>query len=69
MVTAVFNFAFFFLSLMQTQIEPKTGPLSGGILLTIMGSNLGIKAEDVKNITVADKECVFKEEFYSVSTR
>uniref|UniRef100_A0A8C0BYU7 Plexin-B2 n=1 Tax=Buteo japonicus TaxID=224669 RepID=A0A8C0BYU7_9AVES len=51
-----------------TRIEPKTGPLSGGILLTIMGSNLGIKAEDVKNITVADKECIFKEEFYSVST-
>uniref|UniRef100_A0A8C3LXN1 Plexin-B2 n=1 Tax=Chrysolophus pictus TaxID=9089 RepID=A0A8C3LXN1_CHRPC len=52
-----------------TRIEPKTGPLDGGILLTIMGSNLGIKAEDVKNITVADKECIFKEEFYSVSTR
>ncbi|XP_068787709.1 plexin-B2 [Struthio camelus] len=52
-----------------THIEPKTGPLSGGILLTIMGSNLGIKAEDVKNITVADQECLFKEEFYSVSTR
>uniref|UniRef100_A0A669P209 Plexin B2 n=1 Tax=Phasianus colchicus TaxID=9054 RepID=A0A669P209_PHACC len=51
-----------------TRIEPKTGPLDGGILLTIMGSNLGIKAEDVKNITVADKECIFKEEFYSVST-
>lgn len=48
---------------MQTQIEPKTGPLNGGILLTIMGSNLGITAEDVKNITVADEECVFKEEF------
>ncbi|XP_025936353.1 plexin-B2 isoform X2 [Apteryx rowi] len=52
-----------------THIEPKTGPLSGGILLTIMGSNLGIKAEDVKNITVVDQECLFKEEFYSVSTR
>ncbi|KAM6306906.1 LOW QUALITY PROTEIN: plexin-B2-like [Podargus strigoides] len=52
-----------------TRIEPKTGPLSGGILLTIMGSNLGITAEDVKNVTVADKECLFKEEFYSVSTR
>ncbi|NXU84730.1 PLXB2 protein, partial [Xiphorhynchus elegans] len=52
-----------------TRIEPKTGPLSGGILLTILGSNLGIKAEDVENIMVADKECIFKEEFYSVSTR
>uniref|UniRef100_A0A8C3I8V6 Plexin B2 n=1 Tax=Chrysemys picta bellii TaxID=8478 RepID=A0A8C3I8V6_CHRPI len=52
-----------------TRIEPKTGPLSGGILLTIMGSNLGIKAEDVKSITVAGTECLFREEFYSVSTR
>uniref|UniRef100_A0A8C3S3G2 Plexin B2 n=1 Tax=Chelydra serpentina TaxID=8475 RepID=A0A8C3S3G2_CHESE len=52
-----------------TRIEPKTGPLSGGVLLTIIGSNLGIKAEDVKNITVAGTECLFKEEFYSVSTR
>uniref|UniRef100_A0A452H9J0 IPT/TIG domain-containing protein n=1 Tax=Gopherus agassizii TaxID=38772 RepID=A0A452H9J0_9SAUR len=52
-----------------TRIEPKTGPLSGGILLTIMGSNLGIKAEDVKSITVAGTECLFKEDFYSVSIR
>nr|XP_006122669.1 plexin-B2 [Pelodiscus sinensis]XP_006122670.1 plexin-B2 [Pelodiscus sinensis]XP_006122671.1 plexin-B2 [Pelodiscus sinensis]XP_006122672.1 plexin-B2 [Pelodiscus sinensis]XP_006122674.1 plexin-B2 [Pelodiscus sinensis]XP_006122675.1 plexin-B2 [Pelodiscus sinensis]XP_014428880.1 plexin-B2 [Pelodiscus sinensis] len=52
-----------------TRIEPKTGPLTGGILLTIIGSNLGIKAGDVKNITVAGTECIFKEEFYSVSTR
>ncbi|XP_074871427.1 plexin-B2 isoform X2 [Carettochelys insculpta] len=50
-------------------IEPTTGPLSGGILLTIMGSNLGIKAEDVKSITVAGTECMFRKEFYSVSTR
>ncbi|XP_053109214.1 plexin-B2 isoform X2 [Hemicordylus capensis] len=52
-----------------TQIKPKNGPLSGGILLTIMGSNLGIKAEDVKSIMVANTECIFKEEFYSVSTK
>ncbi|XP_067420426.1 plexin-B2 isoform X2 [Emydura macquarii macquarii] len=52
-----------------TQFEPETGPLSGGILLTIVGSNLGIKAEDVKSITVAGTECLFREEFYSVSTR
>uniref|UniRef100_A0A803TVH2 Plexin B2 n=1 Tax=Anolis carolinensis TaxID=28377 RepID=A0A803TVH2_ANOCA len=51
-----------------TQIEPKNGPLSGGILLTIMGSNLGITAMDVKNIMVADTPCIFREEFYSVST-
>uniref|UniRef100_A0A8D2LM27 Plexin B2 n=1 Tax=Varanus komodoensis TaxID=61221 RepID=A0A8D2LM27_VARKO len=52
-----------------TEIEPKNGPLSGGILVTIRGSNLGIKAEDVENIMVAGTECIFREEFYSVSTR
>ncbi|XP_019399008.1 PREDICTED: plexin-B2 [Crocodylus porosus] len=52
-----------------THIQPETGPLSGGILLTIMGSNLGITADDVKSITVAGVECIFKKEFYSVSTR
>ncbi|KAG8142823.1 hypothetical protein E2320_006013, partial [Naja naja] len=52
-----------------TQIEPKNGPLSGGILLTIRGSNLGINAEDVKEIMVANTECQFRKEFYSVSTK
>ncbi|XP_032076613.1 plexin-B2 isoform X1 [Thamnophis elegans] len=52
-----------------TQIEPKNGPLSGGILLTIRGSNLGVKAEDVKEIMVADTECQFRKELYSVSTK
>ncbi|XP_034984269.2 plexin-B2 isoform X2 [Zootoca vivipara] len=52
-----------------TMIEPNNGPLSGGILLTIMGSNLGINAEDVKSITVAGTECIFREQFYSVSTK
>lgn len=52
-----------------TQIEPKNGPLSGGILLTIMGSNLGITAEDVGKLTVAGTSCTFRKELYSVSTR
>ncbi|KAL8221162.1 UNVERIFIED_CONTAM: hypothetical protein K2H54_060256 [Gekko kuhli] len=34
-----------------------------------MGSNLGIRAEDVTNIMVAGTNCKFKEEFYSVSTK
>ncbi|XP_062990148.1 plexin-B2 isoform X2 [Elgaria multicarinata webbii] len=52
-----------------TQIEPKNGPLGGGILVTIKGSNLGVKAEDVENIIVAGTDCSFREELYSVSTR
>nr|XP_033815623.1 plexin-B2 isoform X2 [Geotrypetes seraphini]XP_033815624.1 plexin-B2 isoform X2 [Geotrypetes seraphini] len=52
-----------------TSIEPTTGPLLGGIQLTIRGSNLGIRAEDVTSISVRDIPCIFKEEFYSVSTR
>ncbi|XP_030073029.1 plexin-B2 [Microcaecilia unicolor] len=52
-----------------TGIEPTTGPLLGGILLTIKGSNLGIQAEDVTGIFVGNTPCEFKEEFYSVSTR
>uniref|UniRef100_A0A667Z509 Plexin b2a, tandem duplicate 1 n=1 Tax=Myripristis murdjan TaxID=586833 RepID=A0A667Z509_9TELE len=36
-----------------TDIIPRFGPLNGRISVTIKGSNLGIKREDVKKITVA----------------
>ncbi|KAM4676291.1 plexin-B2 isoform 1-T2 [Discoglossus pictus] len=52
-----------------TDFEPKAAPLKGGILLTIKGSNLGIAPTDVEGINVAGVNCIFKEEFYSVSTR
>ncbi|KAM9311722.1 plexin-B2 [Gastrophryne carolinensis] len=52
-----------------TDFQPKAAPLNGGILLTIIGSNLGITKDDVEEIKVADVTCTFKEEFYSVSTR
>ncbi|KAG8517997.1 Plexin-B2 [Galemys pyrenaicus] len=52
-----------------TKIQPKTGPLGGGIRITILGSDLGVKADDVKSITVAGRNCVFQPELYSVSTR
>ncbi|KAM3925322.1 plexin-B2 [Leptodactylus fuscus] len=48
---------------------PKAAPLNGGILLTIMGSNLGITSKDVEEIKVAGVNCTFKPESYSVSTR
>lgn len=51
------------------QIQPETGPLGGGILVTIHGSNLGVKADDVKKITVAGQDCAFEPRGYSVSTR
>lgn len=51
------------------QIQPQTGPLGGGIRITILGSNLGVKADDVKSVAVAGRNCAFKPERYSVSTR
>ncbi|KAM8974568.1 plexin-B2 isoform 2-T2 [Pelodytes ibericus] len=52
-----------------TDFEPKAAPLKGGILLTIMGSNLGVTPKDVEEIKVAATPCTFVEELYSVSTR
>lgn len=52
-----------------TKIQPETGPLGGGIRVTIHGSNLGIRADDVQRVTVAGQDCVFEPELYSVSTR
>ncbi|KAM5170392.1 plexin-B2 isoform 1-T2 [Mantella aurantiaca] len=52
-----------------TDFQPKAAPLDGGILLTIIGSNLGIKSEDVEDIIVADVNCAFRPDKYSVSTR
>uniref|UniRef100_A0A8B9L769 Plexin B2 n=1 Tax=Astyanax mexicanus TaxID=7994 RepID=A0A8B9L769_ASTMX len=51
-----------------TDIVPRYGPMNGSILVTIKGSNLGIKKEDIKRITVAGMPCVHKAEKYSVST-
>ena len=55
--------------LCQFQIQPETGPLGGGIRVTILGSNLGVRADDVKRVTVAGQNCAFEPERYSVSTR
>ncbi|XP_029017170.1 plexin-B2a [Betta splendens] len=51
-----------------TAIVPQFGPLNGRISVTIKGSNMGIKKEDVKKITVAGVDCVHQEDRYSVST-
>ncbi|XP_045073505.1 plexin-B2-like [Coregonus clupeaformis] len=51
-----------------TDIIPRFGPLNGGIAVTIKGSNLGIKKEDIKKVTVAGVDCVHQGDRYSVST-
>uniref|UniRef100_A0A671QGV6 Plexin-B2-like n=1 Tax=Sinocyclocheilus anshuiensis TaxID=1608454 RepID=A0A671QGV6_9TELE len=52
-----------------TDIVPRYGPMKGQISVTIKGSNLGIKQEDIKRITVAGVPCTHQPERYSVSTR
>ncbi|XP_060758906.1 plexin-B2-like [Neoarius graeffei] len=49
-------------------IRPRFGPKKGQISVTITGSNLGIKKEDIKRITVADVPCEHQADRYSVST-
>ncbi|XP_045927672.1 plexin-B2a [Micropterus dolomieu] len=51
-----------------TDIIPRFGPLNGQISVTIKGSNMGIKKEDIKKITVAGVDCVHQADRYSVST-
>uniref|UniRef100_A0A672SP76 Plexin B2 n=1 Tax=Sinocyclocheilus grahami TaxID=75366 RepID=A0A672SP76_SINGR len=51
-----------------TDIVPRYGPMKGQISVTIKGSNLGIKQEDIKRITVAGVPCTHQLERYSVST-
>ncbi|XP_051525586.1 plexin-B1-like [Myxocyprinus asiaticus] len=52
-----------------TQVEPLTGPLEGGILLTIQGSNLGQSFQDIQaGVTVAGVTCRPLSEAYRIST-
>ncbi|XP_041860181.1 plexin-B1 [Melanotaenia boesemani] len=53
-----------------TKVLPVSGPLEGGILVTIIGSNLGMRFQDVVGrVTVAGVECVPQLEGYQISTR
>ncbi|KAM6977720.1 plexin-B3 [Aplochiton taeniatus] len=53
-----------------TQVVPLTGPLEGGILVTIQGSNLGMKYQDIaKGVTVAGIPCLPHADSYLISTR
>ncbi|XP_062850780.1 plexin-B2a [Trichomycterus rosablanca] len=51
-----------------TDIVPRFGPIDGQILVTVKGSNLGIKSEDIKSIKVANVPCEHQVERYTVST-
>ncbi|KAM6979965.1 plexin-B1 [Aplochiton taeniatus] len=51
-------------------IEPLSGLVEGGTLVTISGSNLGQKAEDILNsVSVAGVPCVVLPHLYEVSSR
>ncbi|XP_065817425.1 plexin-B3 [Labrus bergylta] len=53
-----------------TQVLPVSGPLEGGVLVTITGSNLGMSYQDVVGaVTVAGVQCRPVHEGYKISTR
>nr|XP_023660812.1 plexin-B1 isoform X1 [Paramormyrops kingsleyae]XP_023660813.1 plexin-B1 isoform X1 [Paramormyrops kingsleyae]XP_023660814.1 plexin-B1 isoform X1 [Paramormyrops kingsleyae]XP_023660815.1 plexin-B1 isoform X1 [Paramormyrops kingsleyae]XP_023660816.1 plexin-B1 isoform X1 [Paramormyrops kingsleyae] len=51
-------------------VEPSTGPLEGGTAITIFGSNLGQKAQDIQHsVMVAGLPCAVDLSRYEVSSR
>uniref|UniRef100_A0A8D0DBF8 Plexin-B1 n=1 Tax=Sander lucioperca TaxID=283035 RepID=A0A8D0DBF8_SANLU len=52
------------------QLDPVSGPVEGGTVVTISGSNLGQRAEDIQNsVTVAGVPCSVIHSRYEVSSR
>lgn len=52
------------------QIEPLSGLLEGGTMLTISGSNLGQKVEDIlHSVLVAGIPCSVIPSLYEISSR
>ena len=52
------------------QMEPISGPVDGGTVVTISGSNLGQKAEDIQNsVTLAGVPCTVINSRYEISSR
>ncbi|XP_059397387.1 plexin-B1-like isoform X4 [Carassius carassius] len=50
-------------------IEPLSGPVEGGTVLTVSGSNLGQRAEDIQHsVTVAGVPCTVLPDRYEVSS-
>uniref|UniRef100_A0A4W4HQZ0 Plexin-B1 n=1 Tax=Electrophorus electricus TaxID=8005 RepID=A0A4W4HQZ0_ELEEL len=51
-------------------IEPLSGPVEGGTLITISGSNLGQRTEDIQHsVTVAGAPCTVLPSRYEISSR
>ncbi|XP_051906322.1 plexin-B1-like isoform X2 [Hippocampus zosterae] len=51
-------------------LDPVSGPVEGGTLVTISGSNLGQRAEDILNsVTLADVPCSVINSRYEISSR
>uniref|UniRef100_A0A8C7DJ74 Plexin B3 n=1 Tax=Oncorhynchus kisutch TaxID=8019 RepID=A0A8C7DJ74_ONCKI len=52
------------------QIQPVSGPVEGGVLVTIHGSNLGMHYQDIQGgVTVAGVSCLPQPHGYLISTR
>lgn len=52
------------------QVVPVSGPLEGGVLVTIIGTNLGMRYQDVlSGVKVAGVQCLVQSEGYQISTR
>ncbi|XP_029574130.1 plexin-B3 isoform X2 [Salmo trutta] len=52
------------------QIQPVSGPVEGGVLVTIHGSNLGMHYQDIQGgVTVAGVSCLPQSHGYLISTR
>lgn len=52
------------------QLDPVSGPVEGGTVVTISGSNLGQRAEDIQNsVTVAGIPCIVIHGRYEISSR
>lgn len=58
------------LSICLLQVVPVSGPLEGGVLVTVIGTNLGMRYQDVVGgVTVAGVQCLVQPEGYQISTR
>ncbi|XP_032419353.1 plexin-B1-like isoform X2 [Xiphophorus hellerii] len=52
------------------RLDPESGPTEGGTVVTISGSNLGQRAEDIQSsVTVAGVPCIVIQSRYEVSSR
>lgn len=52
------------------KLDPVSGPVEGGTVVTISGSNLGQRAEDIQNsVLVAGIPCNVIHSRYEVSSR